>query len=681
MAIADRIGINASGVIYYDSAAGAHDHTVATAEYFTVIELHRFLQDLADDASASGDDLIDITNETPSDRSTDNIIQIQAGYTLDDGTVGDGDPVWEHLYDGSILEADTGSIFDGLVVIAAEGMDLQIIQDGAVIADDWWNNVPDGESAGSHGLNRDVANGYSHRFMLKVNNAGTDIDGRRIIGITREVGFTYSEFKVNGTANGNNVLALTYADDLNDTTDASGRSTISNVTWGYNAIDINNDTTDEYYYSEWDMDTYNSKEFYERMKWLAACETALAAGTGTNATPNSAVFYNMDANIFRGITHEITVGGTGAPTGTFGTADGTHDGQPEAVSWTGGTGQMVAVDNVASASTTKMWIQLLSGTAPVTDGVEITGADSAAVVFSNGTTTERTITAPFCGVSTGTALIGAYGFAIEYADTTNTDLFRALDNVTYQPPNNVSFTAGGLIHDEDRILVGPEDGAGAMRIDQCQVATSEAITVTAGAVSSAGSGAGVVVLASNTETIGTGQPSAKDTPSAGSIRVLDSTGVYQIINYTGFTAGSGEIDFTGCTGAGTWSAAATNDSFISYIDELATGAIVNSDSLVVGVEYEILTDVGDDYTTVGAANDTPGTRFTATGTDAGGTGTVYKVATTASYNCVYDSDRSLFIRVRDGGTDGDNTGIKTFETTGTLGSAGGSTTAIRTSDA
>jgi len=37
----------------------------------------------------------------------------------------------------------------------------------------------------------------------------------------------------------------------------------------------------------------------------------------------------------------------------------------------------------------------------------------------------------------------------------------------------------------------------------------------------------------------------------------------------------------------------------------------------------------------------------------------------------------LFIRVRDGA----GTPIKTFETTGTLGSAGGSTTAIRTSDA
>jgi hypothetical protein len=680
MSIATRIAINASGVIYYDSTAGAHDHGSATAEYFTVIDLHRFLQDLADDASAAGDDLIDITSETPSDRSTDNIIQINVGYTLDNGTVGGGDPIWEHLYDGSIIEAQTGSIWDGLVVIAGEGMDLQIIQNGVVLTDDWWNNVPNGVTAGSHGLNRDVANGYSHRFMLQVNSAGTDIDGRRIVTMTREVGKTYSEFKINGTARGNNVAALTYTDDLNDTTDASARSTITNTSWGYNAIDINNDTTDEYYYSEWNMDTYNSKQFYERMKWLTACETALASGTGTNATPNTAAFYDMDGNIFRGITHEITLGGTGSPSGTFGTTSGVHNGQPEPVSWTGGTGQLLAVDNTASASATKMWIQLLTGTAPGADGVAITGGTSLAVVYANGTTTERTITAPFCGSSTGSALIGAYGFAIEYADTTNADLFRALDNVTYQPPNNVSFTVGGIIHDEDRVLVGPEDGSGGLQIAQCQVATGEAITVTAGAVSSATTGAGVVVLASNLETIGTGQPSAKDTPAAGTIRVLDSNGILQIINYTGFTAGSGEIDFTGCTSSGTWSAAAANNSFISYIDTLALGSTVAAGSFVTGVEYEIKTVGTTNFTLIGAASNTIGVRFTATGAGTG-TGDAYKVTTTASFNAVYDSDRSLFIRVRDGGTLGDTEGIKTFETTGTLGSAGGSTTAIRTSDA
>ncbi len=52
-------------------------------------------------------------------------------------------------------------------------------------------------------------------------------------------------------------------------------------------------------------------------------------------------------------------------------------------------------------------------------------------------------------------------------------------------------------------------------------------------------------------------------------------------------------------------------------------------------------------------------------------------ATSASYTCVYSSNRNLYVRVRDGGI----SPIKTFETTGVLGSGGGSATAIRTSDA
>jgi hypothetical protein len=622
MAIADRIGINASGVIYYDSAAGANDHTTATAEYFTVIQFHRFLQDLADDATASGDDLIDITSTTPSDRSTDNIITVKTGYTLDDGTVGGGDPVWEHLYDGSIIvEGENGRTFDGLVVIANEGMDLQIIQNGAILTDDWWNSVPNGEAAGSHGLNRDTANGISHRFMLEViDNTGTDIDGRRLVGITREEGFTFSEFKINGTSNGNNVLALTYVNDLNDSTDASLRTTIDNQTYGYVSLDIDGNSTGEPYYSEWNMDTYNSKEFYERLKWLTACES----GT-TNTTANSTTMYGLDGNIFRGITHELT--GTQA-SGNFNAA-GTSDvatgvgtgGQPEPVSWTGGTGQMLAVDSTSAA--TSMWIQILTGTAP-TSGTVTAGITGATFTVSGNT--EYAVPTPFCGSSTGTALIGSRGFGMETADTSASDIFTDLDGNVNNPPNNVTFSVNGVEATEDRVLVGPANGT-ALRSDQMQVATAEAITVTAGSVSSATSGAGTVVMASNTETIGTGQPSGTDTPGTGTIRVLDANGIFQIINYTGWTAGSGTLTFTGCTGTGTWSAAVANDSFISYIDKVAA-----SDPETFTVVYS--------------------------------TG----------------NPRSLFIRVRDGGTAGDLEGIKTFESTGTLGAAGGSSTVIRTSD-
>jgi hypothetical protein len=606
MAIADDIAIDGSGNIYYTGAV----HGAAGAGYYTVIELHRYLQDLADDASASGDDLIDITSSTPSDRSTDNIITIKTGYQLDDANGSATDAISEHLYDGSIIQESDGTIYDGLVVIAAEGMDLQIIQNGAIVANDFWNTVPNGETL--KGLNRDVANGISHRFMLLVNNAGTAIDGRRIIGITREMGKTYSEFKVNGTARGNNVLALTYTSDLNNATakaTVATWTTVTNTTEGYASLDIDGNGTPEPYYSEWNKDSYTINQFYERMKWLTECASGSSDGTA-NGT-----LYGLNGNLFRGITHEIPL--------NSGSQSVTDFSAFEPVSWTGGTGQMLAVDDVNAA--TKMWIQILTGVAPTAGSITITGSTSGATIDTSGASVEKTVSAPFCGASTGSALIGAYGFGMETADTSASDLFLDLNNATNQPPNNVTFTVNGLVSTEDRVLVGPANGT-ALREDQCQVAASEAITVTTGSVSSATSGAGVVVLSSNTETIGTGQPTATDTPTAGTIRVLDANGIYQIINYTGVTAGSGTLTFSGCTSSGSWTAASTNNAFISYIDKLAT-------------------------------------------------------ATTATYTVVYaNTPRSLFIRVRDGGTAGDAEGIKTFETTSTLGAAGGSTTVIRTTD-
>jgi hypothetical protein len=105
-----------------------------------------------------------------------------------------------------------------------------------------------------------------------------------------------------------------------------------------------------------------------------------------------------------------------------------------------------------------------------------------------------------------------------------------------------------------------------------------------------------------------------DTPSSGTIRVFDGN-TYKRVTYTGF---SGDT-FTGCSDVP--DATAGSNVFISYIDTLAA-------------------------------------------------------ATSEDFTVVYAADRSLFIRVRDGGA----TPIKTFQTTATLGAGGGSTTAIRTAD-
>lgn len=559
MSINTDFEIQADSDIRYIGAA----HGVSGAGYYTVIEFHRWLQDLADDASSSGDDYLDITKATPSDRSTDNIITLLGTYNIDQTAS-------EHLYGGSIIQASGATIYDGILVYANPGMDMQIQQNGAIIATDFWNSIPFG--TGLKGLNPDAANGISHRFMLLVRDAAADIDGRRIICQTRVWGKTYSEFKINGTSRGNNVAALTYADDLNNTTvvgTVAGWNTITN-TEGFRAIDVDNNTVNENYYSEWNKDTYTINQFYERIKWLQRLET-------------SSTMYGLNGEVFRGITHELNL--TTPRSGTFAAF--------EAVSWSGGTGQMLAINSTTTA--TKMWIQLLTGVAPTT-GQTITGA-STATCTTTGSPVERTLSYPACGVSTGSALIGAYGFGIEKEDLASTDKVFDLTNTVRQAPNYVTFTVGNLVSG-DRVLVAPADGG---VLDLNQMTLNGALT-----------GAAVTSVVVNGAI-----PS--DTPATGNIRILRANGFYTQHPYSAWTGSTFTITSHNFS---TNNAANGADVFIGYIDGTSSGA-------------------------------------------------------TMTFTAIYASDRSLFVRVRNG------TGsppIKTYETTATLGSAGGSASTSRISD-
>jgi hypothetical protein len=369
--------------------------------------------------------------------------------------------------------------------------------------------------------------------MIKTRTAGVDIDNKRILGITREYGKTYAEFNINATASGNNVLALVNAVDGNNGT-ASGTvatwTTITNVE-GYQAIDINNDSINEYYFSQWNRDVYSINQLYERAKYLTRFGSA-------------SILYGMDAQIFRGITHEVTVN---TPTGTmpaFGAA-----------SWATGTGQMLAVNSPTAG--TKMWIQLLTGTAPAALAVITVGAATLKTV----SVVERTalLKQPFIGTSTGSALSGAYGIGVEKTDLAAADKVFDLTNTQYSSPDYRVTTVAGLINTEDRVLVGP-DNAGTLQNGQFQL--NAGIT----------SGAATIVLKVGTETPGTGTQSATDTPATGTIRVQDNNGVYQRVTYTGFSVAASTMTFTGCSGAPT--AAASNKVFISYIDNIASGTSI-----------------------------------------------------------------------------------------------------------
>ena len=604
------------------------DHGGASPTYATVIEFHRWLQSLADDAVASGDDELDITNTDPSRRSTDNIITLINGYTLEEST---GTPASEHLYDGSIIQAGGDTIWDGFVNFGNPDVVIQVIQDHAVLSDDWWN------LASGAGVNANAAAGISHRWMMKVRENGVDIDGRRFIGTTRVLNDTdqktFGEFSINGTSRGNNVFALTNSDDINNTNTATTLAGWSNITntEGLNLIDVNADGTDEEYYSQWTDDNTpdrSQNDFYERMKWLTRDGSA-------------STIHGMNGELFRGITHSLSwdadtgtqpvtndyvVWGTAiaysSGTGTYqvgeaivedsaiptwkgrilaiddntgtgtlivdvtegtvtnaetftcqtSSATGTVNGTPTVVS---GGGVMVCLavdDNVGSGD---LYVQRVRGTISGDNAILYTGGTNlAAIDVANnqtqaGAATSRAVLTPFIGQSTGSNIIGAYGFAIGITDLDNNDSLTALDGNQYSRPNLVTNTVTGLTFtgDADYVIVAPWDGTstdvnGDPAFDKDQLSLDTALTTDN------------ITQVEVTETI------PADTPSSGTIRVTDNNGFERRLTYGNWENGVPNRFFNISTTDGnedfaSVNASIGNDVYVTYLDKSADAGSLN----------------------------------------------------------------------------------------------------------
>lgn len=638
MAIGDDFSVALNGDIR---------HVSGTTTY-TVLELHRWLQDLADDQQAVATDFVDITSYTPSERATDQIIDLKDYVGVTGPTFNIDDTAAQFFYDGSISQKGGDDLYSGLVMVGSveTGTEIQVIQDESVLTSFW-----------STGLNAVPAANILNQVLIKSRVDGADINGKRILVVARELSDKYAEFSVTlGLANA--VAAVFTSDDLNNQTAAGTISgwTITN-TEGYQTLDIPQDGSSDPFYSQWNKGTQSANDLYEKTKWIQRRGTAQT-------------IHGINGFLFRGITHDITYDGAGtvtedniaawgttftygtelgalsvgeyytfssgavgkllaldddgatgtvvfakepgsgtiANTNTFVRSDGTaSDGAtvtsvPADETAVGGRGLILADDGVD-----QIYIQLLSGAAPV-DNLPIYDVapagtyDAANSIVVNVTVTSRTVSPEFIGQSTGSNLIGAYGIGVLPAEAVVGDKFTDLNVQLVEPPNNVTFTVGGLVSGEDRVLV-TNDASG---LDYTQL--------TLNATLNASGQTSVVVSA----TI----PS--DTPSTGVIRVELDTGIYRYVPYTGFSG----VTFT--TASTDWTdpldATTGNNVFIAYVDKLADAA-------------------------------------------------------TASFTYVYSADRTHFIRVRDGGTAGDLEGIKTFETTGVMGEGGGGTTAIRTSDA
>ena len=568
-------------------------HAGTTPSYVTGVELHRALMDLADAPSDSGDDQIAIIDLVPSQRlGADTNITLLNGYTLTSATAEDPQ---EHIYDTSITYGGGTDIYDGIQVFG-NATNIQVIQDGARTINDFWNQ------AKMIAAVEDIASATSHRFLIKTRTAGADIDGRRIIGTQRELGTVYTEFSIGGGTNrGNNVLALTANNDLNnDTIDATigGWDTILNSSEGYVPLDANADTTNEFYYSNWTVATFTKNQFYERAKWIQTRVAGIGVDTPARDTDQS--LYGLPGDVFRGITHHIVL--TDLASGAWT--------EPDGLSWgtgaTAGTGQLLAIDDTLSGNATECWIQLLTG---VTPGAITITADTGTATATAGTVTSQLISLPFVGASTGSAIIGAFGLGILPADLAVNDSVTSLDGNPLSPPNNVVFSVTGLditAAEEDYVLVGPESAG--------------ALDLTFDTVAGPINGAAVTSITTTTAI-------PTDTPAVGSIRLENDEGRYIKIPYTSYAGSVYTITSYDFSGSGdNASVANLNAFFPTWLDEQA-------------------------------------------------------VTATESVTVVYDANRNLVVRVRNGytGTPAVNP-IVPFETVAVLGSTGGSQAASRVLD-
>jgi len=309
-AIADAdVSISTSGNIRWTGAATTNRHTV--------LEFIQWLMDKQDDEQAAGDDILDITVDTPFNRSTDQILTLNSPFNIDDTFA-------MHLYDGSVAQNDGDDLYSGLRVIGPveTGTEYIILQGGNVLTPFWGT-----------GINPETAPSLVFsRHLVKSREGGSDIDGKRITVLARELGDQYRRFPVTlGT--GNSVAAIgNGADIFNDTADAT-LAAISDITntEGFQEIDIDGTgAAGQEYYSQWAKGGNAVNDVYEFTKWISQ-RSSLTPSDSNAETGDDYIIDDADTNasgigtefsapstseMLTGVKVRVKIGG-GTPVGTL----------------------------------------------------------------------------------------------------------------------------------------------------------------------------------------------------------------------------------------------------------------------------------------------------------------------------------------------------------------------------
>jgi hypothetical protein len=175
MAIGDDFSINSSGDIRH----------VSGSTKYTILDLHAWLQDLADDAAASGNDILDILAPNPSKlngpRDPTNAAQLNL-LTHGSTIFNIDETAAQYFYFGSIKQNGGNVQYSGLLsngVVVADSP-MYVVQNGNKLTKFW----PDGHI----------------QIIVKVKEGGSLIDSGDVTVFSRKWGQTFSHSDVNLSA-------------------------------------------------------------------------------------------------------------------------------------------------------------------------------------------------------------------------------------------------------------------------------------------------------------------------------------------------------------------------------------------------------------------------------------------------------------------------------------------------
>lgn len=209
------------------SSTGDIRHVSGTTVY-SVLELHAWLQDLADNATTTGNDLLDIFSPNPSklDGPRDAAVASRLNL-LTSGAIAFNidDDAAQYFNFGSIKQSSADVQYSGLKTIGTivAASPVYVVQNGNKLTKFW-------------------PNGHI-QILIKVKTGGSLIDSGNVTTFSRKWGQTYTNFDVNIAAGGETSAAVATSIDANITLTEGQAALLSSkvtVTFGDTTQDLNN---------------------------------------------------------------------------------------------------------------------------------------------------------------------------------------------------------------------------------------------------------------------------------------------------------------------------------------------------------------------------------------------------------------------------------------------------------